>query len=164
MIDGPAAIPTRNAPQHSSSTHQTVEGTPEMKFMVIVKGDQYCEPGSVGRPLLDDMTRYNHALLKAGILVAAEGLHPSASGARVARSAGKSTVIPGPFPKRGELIAGFWVWEAPSMADAIDWATRCPLVERSDAQIEIRRLFDFGDFGGELGREIEIRGEPLVAA
>jgi hypothetical protein len=138
-----------------------------MKFMIILKGDQYCKPGSVTEGLFADMTRYNHALVRAGIMVAAEGLHPSARGARVERSDGKRTVVHGPFTDPGELIAGFWLWQTSSLREAIEWVKRCPLANKADAQIEIRQLYDFGDFGNgsaEDGRNVAEFNEPLVAA
>jgi hypothetical protein len=137
-----------------------------MKFMVILKGEKYCEPGTVNRGLLADMTKYNHALIRAGILVAAEGLHPSAGGVRVERSGGKKTVKRGPFAEPNDLVAGVWVWQTASLNDAIEWVKRCPLTDESDARIEIRQLFDFEDF--RTGAESELNGEqcaePLAAA
>ena len=138
-----------------------------MKFMIILKGDKYCEPGSVSPGLFAEMTRYNHSLVRAGVLVAAEGLHPSARGARVERSGGKRMVVHGPFTEPGELVASFWVWQTASLREAIAWVKRCPLANKADAQIEIRQLYDFGDFGNfgaEDGRDAEQCTEPLVAA
>jgi hypothetical protein len=135
-----------------------------MKFMIILKGDRYCEPGSVSRGLFAEMARYKRALIRAGILLAAEGLHPSARGVRVERSGGKRTVVQGPFSEPGGLIAGFWVWQTASLCDAIAWVKRCPLAKTADAQIEIRQLYDFEDFGAADGRDIEECSEPLVAA
>lgn len=135
-----------------------------MKFMIILKGDQYCKPGSVTQGLFADMTRYNHALIRAGILVAAEGLHPSARGARVELSGGKRTVVRGPFTEPGELIAGFWVWQTASLREAIEWVKRCPLANKAGAQIEVRQLYDFGDFGAADVQDVEEWSGPLVAA
>ena len=126
-----------------------------MKFMVILKGDEYCEPGSQSPYLLAEMARYNRTLVDAGILLAAEELHPSARG--------KRTVERGPFAEPGGLIAGFWVLNVASLREAVEWVERCPLAERSDAKFVIRQLHDFGDFGEDTP-ELEERSEPLVAA
>ncbi len=135
-----------------------------MRFMIILKGDKYSQPGSVSQGLFAEMARYNHALVRAGILVAAEGLHPSARGVRIARSNGRRTVVRGPFGGSDELVAGFWVWQTASLRDAIDWAKRCPLADKAEARIEIRQLYDFGDFGANEGGDMEERSEPPVAA
>jgi len=132
-----------------------------MRFMVILKGDKYSQPGSVSQGLFTEMARYNHALLRAGVLVAAEGLHPSDSGVRIERSSGQRTVVRGPFGASDDLVAGFWVWQAASLRDAIDWAKRCPLADKADARIEIRQLYDFGDVGAEGDRGIS---DAAVAA
>ena len=134
-----------------------------MKFMVILKGDEYCEAGSQSPYLLAEMARYNRTLVDAGILLAAEELHPSARGARVERCNGKRTVVRGPFAEPGGLIAGFWVLNVASLREAVEWVERCPLAERSDAKFVIRQLHDFGDFGEDTP-ELEERSEPLVAA
>ena len=135
-----------------------------MRFMIILKGDKYSEPGSVSQGLLAEMARYNHALISAGILVAAEGLHPSARGARVERSNGRRNVVRGPFGGAEELVAGFWVWQTATLRDAIDWAKRCPLADKADARIEIRQLYEVGDFRADEARDIEERSEAPVAA
>lgn len=135
-----------------------------MKFMVILKGDTYSEPGAVSQGLFAEMARYNRALVKAGVLLAAEELHPSARGARVERPAGKRTIVHGPFAEPGGLIAAFWIWQTASLREAIEWVQRCPLAEKADARFEIRRLYDFGDFRADDMRGLEERSEPLVAA
>jgi hypothetical protein len=135
-----------------------------MKFMVILKGDRYCDPRSMSEPLLAEMARYNRTLVRAGILLVAEELHSSAHGARVERSKGKSTVVHGPFAEPGGLMAGFWIWNVASLREAVEWVKRCPLIERGDARFVIRRLYDFGDFDAANTRDVEERGEPLVAA
>jgi hypothetical protein len=132
--------------------------------MIILKGEKYCEPGSVSPGLFAEMARYKHALIRAGILLTAEGLHPSARGVRVERAEGKPAVVHGPFTEPGGLIAGVWMWQTASLRDAIDWAKRCPLAQQTDAQIEIRQLYDFADFVAVDGRHVEEYSEPLVAA
>ena len=135
-----------------------------MKFMVILKGDKYCEPELLNRSLLAEMARYNRKLIEAGVLLAAEELHPSARGARVEASNGRRTVMHGPFAEPGGLMAGFWVFNAASLRDAIEWVMLCPLAERGDAKFVIRQLHDFGDFGAEEMPDFEKRREPPVAA
>jgi hypothetical protein len=135
-----------------------------MKFMVILKGDEYCELGSLSDPLLTEMARYNRALVKAGVLVTAEELHPSARGARVERSHGKRRVVRGPFAEPGGEIAGFWILNVASLRDAVEWVERCPLAKRTDSRFVIRQLYDFGDFGAEHMQHIDHRNEPLIAA
>ena len=136
-----------------------------MKFMVILRGDEYCEPGSMNQSLLAEMARYNRALIEAGIMLSAEELHPSARGARVERSNGRRTVRQGPFGEPGGLIAGFWIWDVASLRDAIEWVKRCPLYEKVDAKFEIRQLYDFGDFGAADVPHLEQkRSEPRVSA
>lgn len=134
-----------------------------MRFMVILKGDKYCDPLSISQSTLAEMARYNRALVRAGVLLSAEELHPSAHGARVERSNGKSTVVHGPFAEPGGLMAGFWIWKVASLREAVEWVKRCPLVERGDARFVIRQLYDFGDFGTADAVDVEER-EPLVAA
>jgi hypothetical protein len=136
-----------------------------MKFMIILKGEQYSEPESASDELAIAMARYNHALVRAGILLAAEELHPSARGARVEWSGGKRTVVLGPFTEPGRLVASFWVWQVASLREAIEWVKRCPLTEKDNVQIEIRQLYDFEDFGAATDeRHVEEYREPLVAA
>ena len=135
-----------------------------MKFMVILKGDVHCDLGSLSESLLTEMARYNGALVKAGVLLAAEELHPSAHAARVERAHGKSTVVRGPFAEPGGLIAGFWILNVASLRDAVDWVERCPLAKRTDARFMIRQLYDFGDFRAEHMPDLEHRSEPLIAA
>jgi len=135
-----------------------------MKFMVILKGDKYCEAGSLSPPLLAEMARYNRTLVEAGVLLVAEEFHPSARAARVERSNGTTAVVHGPFGEPGGLMAGFWVLSVASLRDAIEWVMRCPLAEKADARFVIRQLHDFGDFGAEDLPNLEDRREPLVAA
>lgn len=135
-----------------------------MKFMVVLKGDKYCDQRSMSESLLAEMARYNRSLLAARVLVAAEELHPSSQGARIERSNGKSSVLHGPFGEPGGLMASFWILNVASLHEAVEWVKRCPLLERGDARFVIRRLHDFGDFGAADPADVEDRREPLAAA
>jgi hypothetical protein len=135
-----------------------------MKFMVVLRGDKYCEPGSLSSPMLAEMARYNRSLVEAGVLLMAEEFHPSARAARVERSNGQTAIVHGPFPEPGGLMAGFWVLNVASLRDAIEWVTRCPLADKADARFVIRQLHDFGDFGIADMPDLEESREPLVAA
>jgi hypothetical protein len=114
-----------------------------------------------------EMGRFNEELVKAGVMVSGEGLHPSSKGARVHFSGDKRRVVDGPFAETKELVAGFWVWQCASLQEAIDWAKRCPNPMRVDSQIEIRRIYEAEDFGEALTpelREMEDRLREQVAA
>jgi hypothetical protein len=126
-----------------------------MKFMVIVKATAESEAGQMpSTEMLAAMGKYNEELVKAGIMQDGAGLHPSSRGARV-RFAGKSrNVIDGPFAETKELIAGYWLWECKSLAEAIDWLKRCPNPMGSDSEIEIRQIFTAEDFGAALTPEL----------
>lgn len=129
-----------------------------MRFMVLVKATAQSEAG--GMPTeqeLEAMTRYNEALVAAGVMEAGEGLHPSRAGARVRFSGPDRTVTPGPFPDPSSLIAGFWMWRCDSLAEAIDWARRCPNPMREDSELEIRQVFSAEDFGDALTPELRER-------
>ena len=135
-----------------------------MKVLVIVKASQASEAGEMpSTELLTAMGKYNEELVKAGILLAAEGLHPSAKGARVHFSGKDRTVIDGPFTETKELIAGFWLWEVGSLQEAIDWVKRCPNPHEEDSVIEIRPVFAAEDFGEALTPELRAREERLRA-
>jgi hypothetical protein len=117
-----------------------------MRFMLIVKADKNSEAGVLpSEELLAEMARYNEELVKAGVLLAAEGLHPSSKGARVRFSGKKRTVIDGPFAESKELIAGYWIWQCKSREEAIDWLKRAPFDD--GAEVEIRQIFELSDFG-----------------
>src|SRR6202008_4087657 len=123
-----------------------------MRFMVIVKADKNSEAGVMpSEKLLADMGNYNEELAKAGVLLAGEGGHPSAKGARVRFSGKKRTVIDGPFAETKELIAGFWLIQVKSKEEAIEWVKRCPnpMGPGKDAEIEIRQVFEASDFPAE---------------
>jgi predicted lactoylglutathione lyase len=126
-----------------------------MRFMVLVKADKNTEAGVLpDEKLLTDMGNFNEELVKAGVMLAGEGLQPSSKGARVKFSGPKRTVIDGPFAETKELIAGFWLWQCKSMKEAIDWVKRCPNPTGVEAEIEIRQVFEASDFGAEYTPEL----------
>ncbi|HEY7540732.1 MAG TPA: YciI family protein [Methylomirabilota bacterium] len=126
-----------------------------MRVMVLVKANEKSEAGVMpSEKLLADMGKYNEALMKAGVLLAAEGLHPSSKGARVKFSEAARTVVPGPFAETKELVAGFWVFQVKSLDEAIAWVKRCPNPMEGDSEIEIRPVFEAEDFGAELTPEL----------
>ena len=119
-----------------------------MRFMLLVKASAESEAGAMPSPeLLTEMGRFNEEMVKAGILLAGEGLHPSAKGARVRFSGSNRTVIDGPFAETKELIAGFWLFQVRSREEAIEWVKRCPNPHDEDTEIEIRQVFELEDFG-----------------
>jgi hypothetical protein len=133
-----------------------------MRFMVLVKADKNSETGVMpSEELLTAMGKYNEELVKAGVLLAGEGLHPSAKGARVTFSGGKATVVDGPFTEAKELIAGFWLWQVKSKEEAIEWLKRSPF--DGGAEIEIRQVFEADDFGDALTPELRDAEERLRA-
>ena len=126
-----------------------------MRFMVIVKATPESEAGVMpSQELLTEMGRYNEELVKAGVMLAGEGLHPSSRGARVRFSGTKRSVVDGPFAETKELIAGFWLIQAKSMEEAIEWVKRCPNPMNSDSEIEIRQVFEAEDFGEAFTPEL----------
>jgi hypothetical protein len=131
-----------------------------MRFMVIVKSTPETEAGVLpGQEILDAMTQYNTELVKAGVLLAGEGIHPSSKGARVTFSGGKTTVVDGPFAETKELVAGFWLLQAKSRDEAIEWARRAPMTEGD--VLEIRQVFEAEDFGDALSPEARAAEEHL---
>ena len=135
-----------------------------MRFMIIVKATADSEAGVMpGEALLAAMGAYNEELVKAGIMKAGEGLHPSRKGARVRFSGTRRTVVDGPFAETKELIAGFWLWECSSMQEAIEWVKRCPNPMPGDSEIEIRQVFEAEDFGAEFTPELRAQEERLRA-
>ena len=135
-----------------------------MKVMVVVKASKDSEAGKMpSEKLLAEMTKYNEELARAGVMLAGEGLHPSAKGARVRFSGNSRTVIDGPFAATKELIAGFWLWQVSSMQEAIDWLKRCPNPHDEDTEVEIRQVFEADDFGAALTPELRAREERLRA-
>ena len=134
-----------------------------MRFMVIVKATKDSEAGVMpSEKLLAAMGKYNEELVKAGVMLAGEGLQPSSKGKRVKFSGAKRTVIDGPFTETKELIAGFWLWQVRSMDEAIEWAKRCPNpFEEGESEIEIRQVFEADDFGAEFTPELREQEERL---
>ncbi|ULP30516.1 YciI family protein [Leptolyngbya boryana IU 594] len=130
--------------------------------MVIVKATQDSEAGVMpSEQLLTEMGKYNEELVKAGIMLAGEGLHPSSKGARVQFSGTNRTVIDGPFTETKELIAGYWLWQVQSIEEAIDWVKRCPNPMPGDSEIEIRPVFEADDFGEALTPELREQEERI---
>jgi hypothetical protein len=135
-----------------------------MRVMVIVKATAESEAGKMPtEQLLSDMTAFNEQLVKAGIMLAGDGLHPSSKGKRVRFSGSSRTVIDGPFTETKELIAGYWIWQVRSMDEAIEWVKRCPNPMETDSEIEIRPFFEADDFGAELTPELRAKEEKLRA-
>lgn len=133
-----------------------------MRFMVIVKASKDSEAGIMpSEKLLTDMTNFNEELVKAGVMLAGEGLHPSSKGARVEFSGNKRTVIDGPFAETKELIAGYWLWQCKSLDEAIEWAKRIPNPHEEDGHVEIRQVFETEDFGDELTPEAREKEERM---
>jgi hypothetical protein len=140
-----------------------------MRFMVMVKATKDSEAGVLpDKKLLADMGKFNEELMKAGVMLAGEGLQPSSKGARVRFSGAKRTVIDGPFAETKELVAGFWLWQVKSKDEAIEWVKRCPNpFPGTESEIEIRQVFEAEDFGAEFTpelREQEARLRAQVAA
>jgi hypothetical protein len=133
--------------------------------MIIVKASLDSEAGKLpGQELLAAMGKYNEELVKAGILLSGEGLQPSSKGARVRFSGERRTVIDGPFPETKELVAGFWLWQVQSKQEAIEWVKRCPNpMPGTEAEIEIRQVFEAEDFGAELTPELREQEERVRA-
>jgi hypothetical protein len=127
-----------------------------MRVMVMVKATKDSEAGHMpSEKLLTDMGKYNDELVKAGIMLAGEGLHPSSKGKRVRFSGGKKTVIDGPFAETEELVAGYWMWQVRSMEEALEWVRRCPdPMPGEEPEIEIRPVFEAADFGAEYTPEL----------
>ncbi|HEY7682470.1 MAG TPA: YciI family protein [Gemmatimonadales bacterium] len=132
--------------------------------MILIKADKSTEAGVMpDQKLLAEMGKFNEELVKAGVMLAGEGLHPSSKGARVRFSGEKRTVIDGPFAETKELIAGFWLWQVKSMDEAIQWVKRCPNPLPGESEIEIRQVFEAEDFGAEFTPELRAQEERLRA-
>jgi hypothetical protein len=135
-----------------------------MRFMILVKATKDSEAGVMpSEHLLTEMGKFNEELVKAGVMLAGEGLHPSSNGARVKFSGGRRTVIDGPFAETKELIAGYWLWQVKSKEEAIEWVRRCPNPHNEDCEIEIRQVFEPEDFGAEFTPELREQEERLRA-
>lgn len=133
-----------------------------MRVMVLIKASKDSEAGVMpDEKLLSAMGAYNEQLVNAGILLAGEGLHPSSKGARVRFSGDNRTVTRGPFADTDQLVAGFWLWQVDSMEQAIDWLKKCPNPMNEDSEVEIRRVFEPEDFGGEFTPELREQEEKL---
>lgn len=133
-----------------------------MRFMILVKADKNSEAGVMpSEQLLAEMGRFNEELVKAGVMLAGEGLQPSSKGARVRFSGKDRTVIDGPFAETKELVAGFWIWKCASLQEAIDWVKRCPNPMLGESEIEIRQVFEAEDFGEEFTPELRAQEERL---
>lgn len=135
-----------------------------MRVMVMVKATGDSEAGAMpGEELLTAMGAFNEELVKAGVMLAGEGLHPSAKGKRVRFSGRQRMVIDGPFAETKELVAGFWLWQVKSMEEAIEWVRRCPNPMPTDSEIEIRPVFEADDFGAEFTPELRAQEDRLRA-
>ncbi len=133
-----------------------------MRFMVMVKATADSEAGVMpSEELMAAMGRFNEELVKAGVMLSGEGLHPSAKGARVRFSGRERTVVDGPFAETKELVAGFWIWQCASMQEAIEWVKRCPNPMPGDSEIEIRRIFEADDFGEAFTPELREQEDRL---
>ncbi|MGH9197949.1 MAG: YciI family protein [Acidimicrobiia bacterium] len=132
-----------------------------MRFMILVKADENSEAGVLpDEKTLTEMGKYNEELVKAGVMLAGEGLHPTSKGARVRFSGGKRTVIDGPFTEAKELVAGFWLWQVKSKEEAIEWLKRAPF---DGTEVEIRQVFEAEDFGAEFTPELRQQDERVRA-
>jgi hypothetical protein len=132
--------------------------------MIIVKASEDSEAGVMpSEELLTDMGKFNEELVKAGIMLAGDGLHPTSKGARVIFSGNKRTVIDGPFAETKELIAGYWLWQVQSKEEAIEWVKRCPNPHQGGSEIEIRQVFEAEDFGAEFTPELREQEARLRA-
>jgi hypothetical protein len=132
-----------------------------MRFLVMVRADENTEAGVMpSEQILSEMGKFNEELAKAGVLLAAEGLHPSSKGARVKFSGGQRTVTDGPFAEAKELIAGFWLWQVKSKEEALEWLKRAPFDE---TEVEIRQVFEAEDFGAEFTPELKKQEERIRA-
>jgi hypothetical protein len=135
-----------------------------MRFMILIKADRNSEAGVLpSEQLLAEMGRFNEELVKAGVMLAGEGLHPSSKGARVRFSGKDRKVIDGPFAETKELVAGFWIWKCASLQEAIDWVKRCPNPMPGESEVEIRQIFEAEDFGEALTPELREQEERLRA-
>jgi len=135
-----------------------------MRVMVMVKATSQSEAGQMpSTELLAAMGNFNEELVKAGVMLAGEGLHPSAKGKRVQFSGSRRSVVDGPFGETKELVAGFWLWQVKSMDEAVEWVKRCPNPMEGDSEIEIRPVFEAEDFGAEFTPELRAQEERLRA-
>jgi hypothetical protein len=135
-----------------------------MRFMIMIKANDDSEAGVMpSETMLAEMGQFNEELVKAGVMLDGEGLHPSSKGARVRFSGDKRTVIDGPFSETKELIAGYWLWQVKSKEEAIEWVKRCPNPMGVESEIEIRQVFEADDFGAEFTPELREQEDRLRA-
>jgi hypothetical protein len=133
------------------------------RFIVFVKATKDSENGVMPeQKMLEEMTTYNEELVKAGVMLDGQGLHPSKKGARVRFSGKSRTVVDGPFAETKELVAGYWLWECKSMDEAVEWVKRCPNPMNEDSEIEIRQIFGAEDFGEVFTPELQLREAAMV--
>jgi hypothetical protein len=133
-----------------------------MRFMILIKATRDTEAGMLpDEKLLTEMGKFNEELVKAGVMIAGEGLQASSKGARVKFSGAKRTVIDGPFPETKELICGFWIWQVKSKEEAIEWVKRCPNPHNEDTEVEIRQVFEAEDFGAEFTPDLREQEDRL---
>ena len=134
-----------------------------MRFMVMVKATKESEAGVMPtQKLLTDMGKYNEELVKAGVMLAGEGLHPSSKGVRVRFNGTKRSVVDGPFAETKELVAGFWIFQVKSLDEAIEWVKRCPNPMPTESEIEIRQIFEAEEFGAEFTPELRKQEEKII--
>ena len=134
-----------------------------MRFMVMVKANADSEAGVMpDEKMLSEMTAYNEELVKAGVMLAGEGLHPTSKGAKVRFDGDKRSVIDGPFSEAKELIAGYWIFQCKSKEECVEWVKRCPNPTGESSEIEIRQIFDADDFGAEFTPELRAREEKMA--
>ncbi len=135
-----------------------------MRVMILIKANADTEAGVMpSEALLKEMGQYNEALVKAGVMLAGEGLHPSSAGKRVRFDGSRRTVVDGPFTESKELIAGFWLWQVKSLEEAVEWVKRCPSPTGNVSEIEIRPVFEAEDFGAEFTPELRAQEARLRA-
>ena len=133
-----------------------------MRFMVLIKATSESEAGVLpDEKLLGEMGKFNEELVKAGVMLAGEGLHPSSKGVRIKFSGDKRTVVDGPFTETKDLLAGFWLWQCKSREEAIEWVKRCPNPMAGESEIELRQVFEAEDFGKEFTPELRAQEERL---
>lgn len=136
-----------------------------MRFMILIRATADSEAGVIPGPeMFEAMSRFNEELVEAGVMVAGEGLQPSSRGARVRFAGDSRTVTDGPFVETKELIAGFWIWQLDSLADAIAWVKRCPNPMPGDSEIEIRQIYEVEDFGDALPADVRAAEERMQEA
>jgi hypothetical protein len=157
-----ANVQTRSKPAGRLAPDLTSKWDIQMRFMILVKADKTTEAGVLpDEKLLTEMGKFNEELVKAGVMLAGEGLQPSSKGARVEFSGAKRTVIDGPFAETKELIAGFWLWQVKSKEEAIEWVKRAPFP--GEAVVEIRQVSEAEDFGADFTPELRAQEERLRA-